>query len=200
MDRAPESLTQNALPQRYVAKIFQELQGNYGARFLNQWKTGQVLEDGTDAGVINAMSMWGKKLFGFIDRPECIRHVLDRLPNDPPTLPQFVELCRDAARRMGAAQAALPHKMTADDYQRSAQAARDAKRAVERADMDKVMFWATHPRSHMHFAFIVEAAKHDRRFEPAIATMIEQGVCSHDRHLQKVYQDGSWFPAGRAAA
>ena len=92
MDRADASLmSPQSLPERYVAKIFQEMQGNYGSRFLNQWKTGQVLADGTDAGIVNAMAMWGKKLAGFIDHPECIRRALDRLPNDPPSLPQFVE-------------------------------------------------------------------------------------------------------------
>src|SRR5690349_13610741 len=54
MDRADASLmSPQSLPERYVAKIFQEMQGNYGSRFLNQWKTGQVLADGTDAGIVN---------------------------------------------------------------------------------------------------------------------------------------------------
>jgi len=200
MDRAPESLMPNALPQRYVAKIFQELQGNYGTRFLNQWKTGQVLDDGTDAGVVNAMAMWGKKLVGFIDRPDCIRQVLDQLPPEPPSLPQFVELCRDAARRMGSTQAALPHKMTAADHERVAQAARDAKRAVECADMDKVEFWATHPRSHHHLRFILDAAKNDHSFEKHVETMVNTGVCTAEGHALKLYRDGSWVPAQRQAA
>ena len=58
------------------------------------WKTGQVLPDGNDAGVINAMQHWAERLGGFADQPETIKNALQHLPVEPPSLPQFVELLR----------------------------------------------------------------------------------------------------------
>jgi hypothetical protein len=72
------------------------MQGHYGTRFLNMWKTGQILPDGTDAGIANAMNHWDKKLAGYASSPETIRKVLDNLPADPPSLPQFYDLLRHA--------------------------------------------------------------------------------------------------------
>ena len=70
------------------------MQGHYGSRFLNMWKTGQVLPDGSDAGVVNAMDHWSKKLAGYADSPETIKRTLENLPPEPPSLPQFCELMR----------------------------------------------------------------------------------------------------------
>lgn len=53
-----------------------------------------MLEDGTDAGIANAMGIWSRKLAGFADHPERIKRVLESLPIHPPTLPEFVALCR----------------------------------------------------------------------------------------------------------
>lgn len=70
------------------------MQGHYGSRFLNMWKTGQVLPDGTDAGVLNAMDHWKHKLAGWAEYPETIKRTLENLPVDPPSLPQFCEMMR----------------------------------------------------------------------------------------------------------
>ena len=53
-----------------------------------------MLADGTDAGLQNALTTWGEKLAGFSDRPELIRKALQCLPQHPPTLPEFLALCR----------------------------------------------------------------------------------------------------------
>ena len=52
------------LPEGWIQRIFATMQGHYGTRFLNMWKTGQVLPDGTDAGVVNAMNHWSEKMGG----------------------------------------------------------------------------------------------------------------------------------------
>jgi len=89
-------MTSKRLPDHWVQRIFVTMQGSYGTRFLNMWKTGQILPDGNDAGIVNAMSLWGEKLGGYVDRPDVIKKVLDSLPHDPPSLPQFVDLMRQA--------------------------------------------------------------------------------------------------------
>lgn len=70
------------------------MQGHYGTRFLNMWKTGQILSDGSDAGVVNAMNHWAEKLGGYKDNPEVLKIALERLPLEPPSLPQFLEILR----------------------------------------------------------------------------------------------------------
>lgn len=85
------------------------MQGHYGSRFLNMWTTGHALPDGQDAGLVNAMYHWAEKLGWYSDHPESIKHVLDHLPEDPPTLPQFVNLCRTAPRKEAPM---LEHKLT----------------------------------------------------------------------------------------
>ncbi len=91
---AGQSTLRQPLPLGWVRKLFAELQGNYGTRFLDMWRSGQTNVDGDDVGLQNAMSLWAERLGGFRDKPEAIRRVLDALPEHPPTLPKFLELCR----------------------------------------------------------------------------------------------------------
>lgn len=122
-----ESLTSpqaKRLPESWVHKIFGTMQGHYGTRFLNTWKTGQILPDGMDAGVVNAMIHWAEKLGGFTENPECIKHALAMLPPEPPTLPQFVELCRNAPRKQPIA---LEHHLTPEERARNMERLRKIK-------------------------------------------------------------------------
>lgn len=88
------SLTSRRLPASWVNKIFQEMQGHYGTRWGNLWKTGVLTDDGQDAGILNAMDTWAEKLGGFHDEPERIKVVLNALPSDPPSLPAFISMLR----------------------------------------------------------------------------------------------------------
>ena len=89
---------QNRLPDAWVQRIFATMQGHYGTRFLNMWRTGQTLPDGNDAGVVNAMNHWAEKLGWYVNSPDTIKEVLERLPIEPPSLPQFAEMLRHAYR------------------------------------------------------------------------------------------------------
>jgi len=80
------------LPDGWIQRIFATMQGNYGTRFMNQWKTGQVLPDGSDAGVVNAMNHWADKMGG--TSAATIKRALENLPEDPPSLPQWINLLR----------------------------------------------------------------------------------------------------------
>jgi len=80
------------LPDGWIQRIFATMQGNYGTRFMNQWKTGQALPDGSDAGVVNAMNHWAEKMAG--TSAETIKRALEQLPEEPPTLPQWMSLLR----------------------------------------------------------------------------------------------------------
>ena len=88
------SLMENSssLTDPWVGRIFDELQATYGSRFADMWS-------GTNPAAVKAM--WGRRLAGFTDRPECLEAALASLDDKPwpPSLPEFISLCRDAARR-----------------------------------------------------------------------------------------------------
>ena len=136
------STSRPPLKDQWVAKIFQEMQGNYGSRFLNQWKTGQLDKDGADVGIKNTMATWARKLSGFSDMPEAIKSVLDNLPDDPPTLPGFVTLCRDAGRRLQEKALRIEHKMTAEEKERADKAAEAVKRNIDKQEKRDHKAWA----------------------------------------------------------
>jgi len=80
------------LPDGWIQRIFGTMHANYGSRFMNQWKTGQTLPDGTDAGVVNAMNHWAEKMGG--TSAATIKRALEQLPEEPPSLPQWMALLR----------------------------------------------------------------------------------------------------------
>ena len=104
------------LPDAWIQKIFSTMQGYYGARWLNMWKLNQTLPNGEDVGIVNAMRTWAENLGGFADHPECLKHALKILPSEPPTLPQFLEMCRKAPLEQPKA---LEHKLTDEDIKRN---------------------------------------------------------------------------------
>lgn len=112
------------LPSAWTSKIFAAMQGHYGSRFLNMWKTNDLLPNGEDAGFVNAQNYWSEKLGGFAEHPECIAYVLDNLPETPPTLPQFVELCRRAPRKEPMM---LEHHVTPEEQERNKQRLKELK-------------------------------------------------------------------------
>lgn len=192
--QAETSSTLRRLPDHWVAKIFREMQGNYGSRFLNQWKTGQSLPDGQDAGVRNAMSVWAEKLGGFLDTPEVFASVLASLPDEPPSLPAFVALCRAAMLRARDGQQKLEHHMTAEERARAEEAAAVALKAMKQMTEKDPLLWAKFPRSKIAFAEVLKLAKSDQRFVEIMAKLTEQGVT--DGHtLLKSWNGKDWVSA-----
>ena len=83
-----------SLPEAWIDRIFERLSCFYGSKFADMWR-------GTDP--VQLKAVWSEKLAGFHDRPEIIRHALESLDDRPwpPTLPEFLEVCRNQARRLG---------------------------------------------------------------------------------------------------
>ena len=100
------------LPESWINRLFEQMQGYYGARWLRLWIVGQVGPDGQDLGLVNAKAVWAEKLAPWHNKPETIKNALNHLPPEPPSLPQFLDLLRGFAESK---QPALPYIMTKEE-------------------------------------------------------------------------------------
>jgi hypothetical protein len=84
-----------------VDVVFRAMHGFYGQLWLSKFATGQVGADGADAGVLNAKLIWshGIRQFSVGTVKAALRQCIERHPEFPPSLPQFVSLCRANAPR-----------------------------------------------------------------------------------------------------
>lgn len=90
-----------SLPEPWIERIFSHMACSYGNKFADMWA-------GQDAAKIK--SFWALTLGGFASRPDAISAALKSLEGRPypPTLPEFIGLCRDALRRIPAGPALPP--------------------------------------------------------------------------------------------
>ena len=114
----------SALPDSWVEKIFTHMAALYGSLFRERWR---------DIDLDDVKRVWAEELASFSDHPECFRAALKALIDEckfPPTLPEFVALCRRYYRApKPEVVAAIEHKLTPEDIERNK--AR-AKEIVER--------------------------------------------------------------------
>lgn len=102
------------LPDSWVERIFAAMQGRYGSLWLDRWRTGETITRGGktfDAGLLNAKAMWAADLGGFAQEPHRIARALDACKARPlpPTLPEFVEMCRQQVAEQGYARLTHAH-------------------------------------------------------------------------------------------
>lgn len=185
---------QSALPEAWIEKLFQKFEDFYGAKWAAQY--GSFPRN-------RVMRTWAEELAGFADKPGAIGRALDAQKANPfpPTLPEFLTLCREAAKRIGNDKPALTHKPTAAELEHQ----RDmAKRLGDVIGAGKLRdgideHWATHPRSAMQLGMIFDAAKRDSRFQPCIDQMVADGICTESGQLLKAYRGKSrWEPTRMA--
>lgn len=76
--------------------VFRAMHGFYGQLWLSKFATGQAGADGADAGVVSAKRIWahGLRDFDAVTVRHALRQCLERHPEFPPSLPQFVSMCR----------------------------------------------------------------------------------------------------------
>ena len=81
--------------------VFRAMHGFYGQLWLSKFATGQAGADGSDTGVVSAKAIWAHGLRDFDSGVVklALRQCLERHPDFPPSLPQFVALCRANAPR-----------------------------------------------------------------------------------------------------
>lgn len=195
MNRETSPPRPSVLPDGWIAKIFDHMAAMYGSKFADLWR-------GTEPEKVRAM--WAEKLAGFADKPQAIKQALSALDDHPfpPTMPEFLALCRDAAKRIGDNKPALPHKPTAEEAEHQRDMAKRIGDAIGAGKMrDGIdQHWATHPRSAAQLGMIFDAAKRDQRFQPCIDQMVADGICTEGGVLLKAYRGcNSWETLRRAA-
>lgn len=140
-----EEPSKATLPDSWVERIFDRMQGMYGSLWVDRWRTGETIQRAGrqfDVGLLNAKATWAKELGGFANPGERIGRALEacRHRSLPPTLPEFLDLCRQHVAEQAKA---LPPP-TPDAEQR----ARNVERAVAvRVDVPGNRGWARRLRA-----------------------------------------------------
>ena len=113
----------SALPDAWVGKIFDHMSGLYGSKFADLWN---------GSNVESVRRTWAVKLAGFADMPKAIKEALDALDSKPypPTLPEFIALCREAGRRHAEPLAAIEYKPTPEEQQKADEMIRKAAKSI----------------------------------------------------------------------
>lgn len=80
--------------------VFKVMHGFYGNLFLSKFASGHV-ENNEDTGIVSARQIWahGLREFSLDTVKSALSQCLERHPEFPPSLPQFVQLCRANAPR-----------------------------------------------------------------------------------------------------
>lgn len=117
----------SALPDDWMEKLFRTFEDWYGSKWAAQYGAfpRQRVKDS-----------WAKELRGFHDRGNCIAQALDAQKKNPfpPTLPEFLILCTDAAKRIGDdVLLALPEKLTPEQLDRNRQRAAEIIASLTKA-------------------------------------------------------------------
>lgn len=173
-----------ALPERWIEGLFDRMAAMYGSKFADLWR-------GTEPAKVRAM--WAEKLAGFADQPKAIKAALDALDERPfpPTLPEFLQLCREAAKRFGTSQPALPFK--ADPEKAKAAAGRLMQHLKGKTEDYDPLTWARCPKSQKAMDAVIDGAKRNDALRQILADLKATGVCSDNGKLLLRYKGaGQW--------
>lgn len=79
-----------------VNNVFKVMHGFYGNLFLSKFATGQTNDAGEDTGVVSARQIWahGLRAFDVSTVKTALARVMEAHPEFPPSMPQFVALCK----------------------------------------------------------------------------------------------------------
>lgn len=82
----------SSLPENWLEKIWLAMRAAYGATFDRQWETPAGADP--EQHVKEMKAMWGRGLAQFQQSPKAISEALDNLPQFPPNLMEFRDLCK----------------------------------------------------------------------------------------------------------
>lgn len=184
----------STLPRAWVERIFNRLHGVYGSQFSGKYHQG-VMVNGVDAGLENAMQVWGEELRGFSDHPEAIGYALSNIDSRfPPSSKEFLELCRRAPKKQAPM---IEHQISPEELARGLEKLQQTQKTVAKPKAD-MLDWARKPRSAMAFAAVYSLALRDE--EQAFVEILEglrlEGHVSGDKLVNRWdYAANGWVRA-----
>jgi hypothetical protein len=116
----------SALPDSWIEKIFMAMASAYGTLFTDRWR---------DLDLHAVKGFWAGELASFSDNPECFGMAIKTMLQGcklPPTLPEFIAICRNHYRRPTEVVAAIEHKLSPEDIERNRERARKIAEALGR--------------------------------------------------------------------
>ena len=158
--RLPEQ--PRALPDAWIDSLFDRLEAAYGSKWLNMWG---------NTNLANVKALWAEKLAGFSDNPKAMSYALNALDEHPfpPTLPEFLALCRKAPqieRQALPAPEANPAK--------AAEFSNSAKKVT--AIGKDPLGWARRPKSQIALNAVMDLVNEgDSRFEEILNDLTAAG-------------------------
>lgn len=124
-----------------IKRLFMLFHGMYGNQLLDKFRTGKLNDKKEDMGILSAQSVWHNDLqhFDFAIIKRAAEKCKERHPTFPPTLPEFLALCRactpSAVARPAAAQIGMSDELKAKIRARNRQTLAELKLgASERVD------------------------------------------------------------------
>ena len=151
-----------ALPDAWIDSLFDRLEAAYGSKWLNMWG---------NTNLANVKALWAEKLAGFADNPKAMAYALNALDEHPfpPTLPEFLALCRKAPQPE---RTALPAPEA-----NPAKAAEFSNSAKKVTSIGKdPLGWARRPKSQIAFNAVMDLVNEgDSRFEEILNDLAAAG-------------------------
>lgn len=186
MTTAGPSTQARRIPDSWVERIFSRMQGLYGSLWLDRWRSGERIEragQAFDAGLLLAKDTWAQELGGFVEMPDRISRALEacRHRNLPPTLPEFLDLCRQ--QHADAPKALAAPRATAEQVAQQVEVIARRMSAPQAGGTS----WAETPppggaRGGLWERSIIELAEQgERRFVRILAEHVAAGVIRSER-------------------
>lgn len=83
-----------SLPDTWIERIWLTMRATYGSAFDRQWQAPAGVDPAQHVADLKAV--WGRELARLQEHPRSIAHALDNLPERPPNLVEFRQLCARA--------------------------------------------------------------------------------------------------------
>lgn len=191
-------MSNHPLPRAWVDRLFARFFAVYGAvKLAGMWPQGEL-----DA----AKTVWSEQLGRF--QPGTIRDALQALIDSgrewPPTLAEFVELCRQCAVVRAQSASVDTLRLTNGGSQRDDAAAGVVREAIGRAAKDHPSdprFWAKHPKSAQAVRLLARGCEREPSLRPILQSLLlDPSPCRSDEARAELRAMAAYPPSWHSEA
>lgn len=186
------TVRQPSLPNSLIENVFQKMEDFYGAKWAAAY--GSFPRQRVKA-------TWADVLSGFADSPNSIAFAISASLESvfPPTLPEFLALCRQHAKRGNDALPKLTLVKTSEEMERDAKKAHEMARQVsQKQGFDPMSVWLK-PKSRIAVEKLLDGAKTNSQLAGIVRKLKDDGVLSEKGAVLKLC-NGSGFVDARKYA